>query len=86
MRRLALATLIGLSLTAFPVFAQKAPVKGDSEYKQKTVYDFDDDVVEGDLVKPDIETVGAAGKVKHSSLIKIRTDFIAEMLKSAEDI
>ena len=85
MRRIAIATLFGLSLSSAPVFAQKAPA-GSPEYKQKTVYDFDDDVVEGDLVKPDIETVGSAAKVKHSSLIKIRTDFIAEMLKSAEDI
>ncbi len=86
MRRLSLIGLLGLSLLAVPAFAQKAADKADPSYKQKTVYDFDDDVVEGDLVKPDIETVGAAGKVKHSSLIKIRTDFIAEMLKSAEDI
>lgn len=87
MRRIVLATLIGLSLAAAPLTAsaQGKPAPGGKD-SGKTVYDFDDDVVEGDLVKPDIETVGSAGKVKHSSLIKIRTDFIAEMLKSAEDI
>jgi hypothetical protein len=55
-------------------------------YKKETKYDFDDDMVEGDLVKPDGEMVGATGKAKHSSLIKIRQNFIPEMLKSAEDI
>ena len=65
---------------ASPALAQ------DVQYKKETKYDFDDDMVEGDLVKPDGEMVGSAGKVKHSSLIKIRQHFIPEMLKSAEDI
>ena len=88
MRRhlLALAAVVAM---AVPAFAQKAaaPAGGDSvSYKQKTVYDFDDDVVEGDLVRPDGEMIGSRGASKHSSLIKIRENFIPEMIKSAEDI
>jgi len=56
------------------------------QYKKKTVYDFDDDVVEGDLARPDQEFVGVRRQAKHSSLIKIREHFIPEMLKSAEDV
>lgn len=56
------------------------------EYKKKTVYDFDDDLVEGELQRPDGEYIDTRGKAKHSSLIKIRENFIPEMLKSAEDI
>ena len=63
-----------------------AAAQDNVQYKKETKYDFDDDMVEGDLVKPDGEMVGAAGKAKHSSLIKIRQNFIPEMLKSAEDI
>lgn len=59
---------------------------GEVTYKQKTVYDFDDDVVEGDLQKPEGEFLDVKKKSKHSSLIKIRQNFIDEMLKSAEDI
>ncbi|MCC6747686.1 MAG: adventurous gliding motility protein CglF [Deltaproteobacteria bacterium] len=55
-------------------------------YKKKTVYDFDDDVVEGELQRPDGEYIDTRRKAKHSSLIKIRENFIPEMLKSAEDI
>ena len=75
-----------------PAFAQKSkPIQtgapaGDVSYKSKTVYDFDDDVVEGDLVRPDGEFVDTRHQAKHSSLIKIRENFIPEMLKSAEDI
>jgi hypothetical protein len=55
-------------------------------YKAKTVYDFEDDTVEGDLQRPDGELVSASKKAEHSSLIEIRKDFIPEMLKTLEDI
>jgi hypothetical protein len=68
-------------------FAQaKPPAGGDVQYKSKTVYDFDDDTVEGDLVRPDGDFVDTRKGAKHSSLIKIRENFIPEMIKSAEDI
>jgi hypothetical protein len=89
MTRKALGFLVGFALlTPNLAFAQgKAPAAGDTvTYKQKTVYDFDDDVVEGDLVRPDGEFVDSRRAAKHSSLIKIRENFIPEMLKSAEDI
>ena len=66
--------------------AAKAGGEGDVQYKAKTVYDFEDDMVEGDLQRPDGELVDSIRKVKHSSLIEIRKDFIPEMLKSLEDI
>ncbi len=65
---------------------QVAPSGGGVSYKQKTVYDFDDDTVEGDLVRPDGELVDSRRGAKHSSLIKIRENFIPEMLKSVEAI
>lgn len=56
------------------------------QYKAKTVYDFEDDIVEGDLQRPDGELVNSLRDVRHDSLIEIRRDFIPEMLKSLEDI
>jgi hypothetical protein len=76
-----------LAGTAGVAFAQAKPAAGgDVQYKSKTVYDFDDDTVEGDLVRPDGEFVDTRKGAKHSSLIKIRENFIPEMIKSAEDI
>ena len=65
-----------------------APAAGEDNttYKAKTVYDFEDDKVEGDLQRPDGELIDSVRKVKHSSLIEIRKDFIPEMLKSLEDL
>jgi len=64
-----------------------APAAEDNTtYKAKTVYDFEDDMVEGDLQRPDGELIDSVRKVKHSSLIEIRENFIPEMLKSLEDL
>lgn len=59
---------------------------GDVVYKKETEYDFEADDVEGNLVKPDEANIGAEQHGKTSSLIKIRGDFVPEMLKSVEDI
>jgi hypothetical protein len=89
------ALLGGFALAAAPatVFAQAAapaaaaPAGDDNvQYKAKTVYDFEDDTVEGDLQRPDGELVSSQKKAEHSSLIEIRKDFIPEMLKSLEDV
>jgi len=76
---------------ANPPRATAAPAGGASTeenttYKAKTVYDFEDDMVEGDLQRPDGELIDSVRKAKHSSLIEIRKDFIPEMLKSLEDV
>jgi hypothetical protein len=92
-----LALFGGIALAAAPttVFAQDkaapaAAAGGGGEenvqYKAKTVYDFEDDTVEGDLQRPDGELVSSQKKAQHSSLIEIRKDFIPEMLKSLEDV
>jgi len=84
----------GRALAADPAAAggDKAAAAGgggddaNTTYKAKTVYDFEDDTVEGDLQRPDGELVSAQKKAEHSSLIEIRKDFIPEMLKTLEDI
>ena len=50
------------------------------------VYDFSGDTIEGDLIKPDGSDLNARDFAKHSSLIRIRTNFIPEIIKSAEDL
>lgn len=59
---------------------------GETQYEEETVYDFDGDDVTGNLVKPDGEDVTAQTHGKTSSLIKIRSDFIPEMLESVEEL
>lgn len=76
-----------LALTAAPALAQDVVDPDTGEiYKKKTVYDFEDDVVEGTLVKPEGDYLQSRQRGKQSSLIKIRDNFVPEMLKSAEDL
>jgi hypothetical protein len=90
MKLIAAIAVVMLTGGAGVALAQQKPAKPQGEdgvsYKAKTVYDFEDDTVEGDLQRPDGELVDSMRKVKHSSLIEIRKDFIPEMLKSLEDI
>jgi hypothetical protein len=93
MRRwfVAVVTTLALALPAGAALAQDAeggvvdPETG-VVYQKKTVYDFEDDVVEGTLVKPEGDYLQSRQRGKHSSLIKIRDNFVPEMLKSAEDL
>jgi hypothetical protein len=55
-------------------------------YKKVTEMDFDADDVEGSFVRPEGEYLDARRRARYSSLIRVRKDFIPEMLKSAEDI
>ena len=55
-------------------------------YRKNTEYDFEDDVVEGSFVRPEGEYLDARRRARYSSLIRIRENFVPEMLKSAEDI
>ena len=55
-------------------------------YKKETVYDFDDDFVEGALVKPDGSILSGELHGKLSTLIEVRVNFIPEMIKSVEDL
>ena len=83
------ATGRALAADPAPAAGGAAAAGGDdanTTYKAKTVYDFEDDTVEGDLQRPDGELVSAQKKAEHSSLIEIRKDFIPEMLKTLEDI
>ena len=64
------------------------PVGADAqdETVTETTYDFEDDLVTGDLVRPDGEQLVVRRRGRRTSLITIREHFIPEMLKSVEDL
>ncbi len=73
------ALIASISLSANVVQAQDIP-------SSETTYDFDDDLVTGDLVRPDGEQLIVRRRGRRASLIQIREHFIPEMLKSVEDL
>jgi len=64
--------------------AQDAPAAGGGG--DATTYDFEDDLVTGDLVRPDGELLNVRRRGQRNSLIRIREHFIPEMLKSVENL
>lgn len=75
--------IMGLGLgvvVAMPTVASAQDPAGE------TTYDFDDDLVSGDLVRPDGELLNVRRRGRRASLIRIREHFVPEMLKSVEDL
>ena len=89
MRKFVIA-VVSLCFVGGVAFAQPkkpAPPAGGGGGGGKTkVYDFSADTIEGDLVKPEGTDLNVRDFAKHSSLIKIRKNFIPEIIKSAEDL
>jgi hypothetical protein len=59
--------------------------KGDVPVREKT-FDFEGDVVEAQFLRPDQGVAEVIRLDEGPSLIKVRTDFVDEILKSAEDL
>lgn len=59
---------------------------GQVQYKKKTVINFEDDTIEGDLKTPDGQYLEVRSRMRHRSLIRIRTEFRREVLGSIADL
>lgn len=74
-----------LNIIVVLVVCLMLPALGSAQ-DDATTYDFEDDLVSGDLVRPDGELLNVRRRGRRSSLIRIREHFIPEMLKSVEDL
>lgn len=84
---LAALVLVAFSgVIAAPAMAQPRGKPPADKAPKVKVYDFSGDTIEGDLIRPEGTTVNARDFSKHSSLIRIRKEFIDAILKSAEDL
>lgn len=85
---------LALSLSPMLVSAQDMPAPevgreqsdANVQYRERTEYDFEGDDVTGSLIKPEGENITGETHGKTSSLLKIRADFIPEMLESVEKL
>lgn len=78
----ALVLVVLLGAIAAPVAAQD----NETIYKKKTVINFEDDTIEGDLKTPDAEYLEARKRMRHASLIKIRDNFRRSVLQSVGEL
>ncbi len=86
MRRLALAAAI--FALALPAAAQTTYVEeGDKTvYNKKTVIDFSDVNIEGELTKPEGSYVKNRKKTRFRNLIEMRGDFRPELARSVHKL
>ena len=82
--------LLVMTALLLPLLGSAQEKKGEAqpkiEYEKKTVINFEDDTIEGDLKRPDGEYVEARQKVDHSNLIKIREDWRDTVMQSSGDL
>jgi len=83
---LCIAGLMGTSTALAQGKPAAAPPAAAAAEPSATTYDFEDDLVTGDLVRPDGELLSVRRRGNRASLIQIREHFIPEMLKSVEDL
>lgn len=76
----ALTLVFGISGTAL---AQEEPEDGENEPQ---VFDFEEDEISTDYLKPNTMMVEGLRRGRMSSLISVRLHFVDEIVKSAEDI
>jgi len=84
--KFALQKLVFIGLLAAIAVISPPAALAQSERAPETTYDFEDDLVTGDLVRPDGEQLIVRRRGRRASLIQIREHFIPEMLKSVEDL
>ncbi|EDM74363.1 hypothetical protein PPSIR1_33978 [Plesiocystis pacifica SIR-1] len=78
------ALLLSATAWAAPEDADSAAMSGSQG--GVTVYDFEDDDVDGEVLSPEGANLSSRGRSKHASMITIRPHFIAELIKMANDI
>jgi hypothetical protein len=84
-RFLVLAAFAGVSLIGSSAFAQAAPAQGSGAARTQE-FNFTDELVSGQLVRPDGESTRVRRRGPGISLIRIREHFVPEMLKSVENL
>jgi hypothetical protein len=81
---LSAAFLLSATAWAAPADSDAAAMSGSKS--GVTVYDFDDDDVDGEILSPEGANLSSRGRSKHASMITIRPHFIPELIKMANDI
>lgn len=60
--------------------------EGSADDKRTTSINFDDELIEGEVKKPELMYLLQKKQFNYKRLIKLREDFLPEMRQTAEDI
>jgi hypothetical protein len=86
----ALLGLVGALALSTPAFAQEdgnvVREADRTEYKKKTIIDFSDVTIQGELTKPEGSYLLNRKKTSFKMLLKPRSDFIPELINSIDNL
>jgi hypothetical protein len=85
-RLVALLFLAALTLSGSAALAQAAGAPQGTGAQRTQEFNFTDELVQGQLVRPDGESTRVRRRGPGISLIRIREHFVPEMLKSVENL
>ena len=84
---ISMLVLVTAMAVAGSAFGQDAVVERDkTEYKKKTIIDFSDVTIQGELTKPEGSYLLNRKKTKFNSLLKIRGNFLPELVHSIDNL
>jgi len=88
MKRWIAALLLGSTFLGGVALGDEKVIHEDDKtiYKKKTVVDFNDVTLEGELTKPEGSYLVDKKKARFSSLIKLRDNFLPELQKSVDNL
>ena len=89
MKRLLVVVALAASSLTGTAFAGESKVIQEADktvFKKKTVIDFNDVTLEGELTKPEGSYLLNRKKTKFGNLIKLRNDFLPELQKSVDNL
>lgn len=88
--KLIVAGVIAVGFVSLGAFAQEnkaaASASGGDKEKKKTKIDFEDELVEGELKKPELFYLLQKKQFNFKRLIKLREDFLPEMRRDADEV
>jgi hypothetical protein len=83
LKRMMLLTTMASLCFGGSALAGEPPVEEEPEVRK---FNFDGDTISTDFLKPGTIVIEGLRRGRRSSLIEVRLDFVAEILRSAEDI
>jgi hypothetical protein len=86
MRAIAIVLVLAVPLSVNAEEPKEQAAQPKVQYEKKTVIDFEDDTIQGDLTRPDGEYVEARKRVTHSNLIQVRENWREKVLQAPDDL
>jgi len=78
--------VLGIMILTVAVFSQGAEAKKKKKSKKTAVLNFEDELIQGEVKKPELMYLLQRKQFQFKKLIKLRENFLPEMKRAAEEV